>query len=211
MPDTSAADRVGLTARNAVYVAFLGSGFSFASWASRIPQIRDALAASPSQLGLILLSVAAGAIIAMPLAGIVVNRIGAARCTAIMAVLLCIGLVVLAFGYRVGVPPVVAGLFLIGFGNGTWDVAMNVEGAAVEQRLGRAIMPKFHAGFSVGTVAGALGGAGMVALDLPVTVHLLVVAAMAGAVVPASVLRGFLPRTAEKTPKPRLRSIGRTR
>ena len=35
---------------------------------------------------------------------------------------------------------------------------MNVEGAAVEQRLGRAIMPKFHAGFSVGTVAGAWAG-----------------------------------------------------
>ena len=70
----------------------------------------------------------------------------------------------------------VAGLFLIGFGNGTWDVAMNVQGAAVEQRLGRAIMPRFHAGFSIGTVAGRLGGAGMVALDLPVTVHLLVVA-----------------------------------
>jgi MFS family permease len=177
-------------------VAFVGSGFSFASWASRIPQIRDALAASPSQLGLILLSVAAGSIIAMPLAGMVVNRIGAARCTAIMAGLLCIGLVVLALGYRVGVAPVVVGLFLIGFGNGTWDVAMNVEGAAVEQRLGRAIMPKFHAGFSIGTVAGALGGAGMVALDLPVTIHLLIVAVITGATVPASVLRGFLPRTA---------------
>ena len=92
----------------------------------------------------------------------------------------------LAFGYRIGVPPVVIGLFLIGFGNGTWDVAMNVEGAAVEQRLGRAIMPRFHAGFSVGTVAGALGGAGMVALDLPVTAHLLVVAVIVAAIVPAS-------------------------
>ena len=35
-----------------------------------------------------------------------------------------------------GVPPVVVGLFLVGFGNGTWDVAMNVEGAAVEQQPG---------------------------------------------------------------------------
>ena len=198
MTDTFTADPVGIAARNAVYVAFVGSGFSFASWASRIPQIRDALSASPSQLGLILLAVAAGSIIAMPLAGMVVNRIGAARCTAIMAGLLCVGLVVLALGYQVGVTPVVVGLFLIGFGNGTWDVAMNVEGAAVEQRLGKAIMPKFHAGFSVGTVAGALGGAGMVALDLPVTVHLLVVAAIAAAIVPASALRGFLPRTAEE-------------
>ena len=59
-------------------------------------------------------------------------------------------------GYRHGVVPVVIGLFLVGFSNGIWDVAMNVEGAAVEQRLGRSIMSRFHAGWSLGTVAGAL-------------------------------------------------------
>ena len=61
-------------------------------------------------------------------------------------------------------------------GNGTWDDAMNVEGTFVEQCLGRAIMPRFHAGFSVGTVAGALVGAAMVALGVSVTTHLLAVA-----------------------------------
>ena len=55
---------------------------------------------------------------------------------------------------------------------------MNVEGSAVEQRLGRAIMPRFHAGFSVGTVAGALLGAAMVALGVSATVHLLAVAVL---------------------------------
>ena len=94
----------------------------------------------------------------MPLAGLVVNRFGPARTVAVLATVLSVGLVVLALGTPVGVLPVVVGLFLIGYGNGTWDVAMNVEGAAVEQRLGRTIMPRFHAGFSVGTVAGALGG-----------------------------------------------------
>ncbi len=188
-----------LRAQRAVYVAFIGSGFGFASWASRIPQIRDALQATPSQLGMILLAVAVGSLIAMPLAGIVVTRIGAARATAIMAGVLSVGLVTVAIGYQVGVVPVVLGLFLIGFGNGTWDVAMNVEGAAVEQRLERAIMPRFHAGFSVGTVAGALGGAAMVALDVPVTAHLIVVAVIAAAIVPASSLRGFLARSVERS------------
>ena len=56
-------------AQRAVYIAFIGSGFGFASWASRIPQLRDALQATPSELGVILLAVAAGAVIAMPLAG----------------------------------------------------------------------------------------------------------------------------------------------
>jgi MFS family permease len=184
-------------AQRAVYVAFIGSGFGFASWASRIPQIRDALQATPSELGLILLAIAAGAVIAMPLAGLVVNRFGPARTVAALATVLSVGMVVLALGTPVGALPVVVGLFLIGYGNGTWDVAMNVEGAAVEQRLGRTLMPRFHAGFSVGTVLGALGGAACVALDVSVTAHLLAVAVINVAVVPATALRGFLPREAE--------------
>ena len=181
-------------AKFAVFAAFVGSGFGFASWASRIPQIRDSVQATPSELGLILLSIAAGAVIAMPLAGLVVNRFGPARTVAVLSTLLSVGLVVLALGTPVGVLPVVLGLFLIGYGNGTWDVAMNVEGAAVEQRLGRTIMPRFHAGFSVGTVAGALGGAACVALDISVTAHLLAVAVVNVAIVPGAALRGFLPR-----------------
>ena len=184
-------------AQRAVYVAFIGSGFGFASWASRITQIRDALEATPSELGLVLLAMALGAIVAMPLAGMVVNRFGPARTVATLASLLSLGLIVLALGYEVGMAPAAIGLFLIGYGTGTWDVAMNVEGAAVEQATGRTIMPRFHAGFSIGTVVGALGGAGCVALDIPVTAHLLVVATVNLAVVPISALRGFLPRTAE--------------
>lgn len=179
------------TAQRAVYVAFIGSGFAFASWASRIPTVRDELGATPGELGLILLAVAAGSLIALPLAGLVVTRLGAARTIIIMAIVLALGLATVAIGYRSGVAPVVVGLFLIGFGNGTWDVAMNVQGAEVEQRLGRAVMPKFHAGFSVGTVLGALGGSAMVALQVPLIVHLLGVAALVGVVVPLAV-RGFL-------------------
>ncbi len=188
-------DATALRAQRAVYVAFTGSGFAFASWAARIPQIRDALRATPSELGLVLLAVAAGAILALPLAGLVVNRFGPARTVAVLAGVLSVGLVVLALGYPLGAGPVAVGLFLIGYGNGTWDVAMNVEGAAVEQEIGRTIMPRFHAGFSVGTVAGALGGAACVAFDVSVTAHLLAVAAVNAAAVPALVLRGFLPRT----------------
>jgi MFS family permease len=181
-----------LAAQRATYVAFIGSGFGFASWASRIPQVRDSLHASPSTLGLVLLAVALGSLIALPLAGVVVTRLGTARTITIMAVCLAVGLTVVALGYTTGILPVVVGLFLIGFGNGTWDVAMNVEGAAVEQHLGKAIMPRFHAGFSVGTVAGALGGAAMVALHVPVTAHLIAAALVVGVTVPLWTRR-FLP------------------
>ncbi len=175
----------------AVYAVFILSGFAFASWASRIPQVRDNLALSQSRLGLVLLAMAIGSVVALPLAGLVVARLGTARTIAVMAGISAVGLAAVALGSRGEVLAVVAGLVVLGLGVGTWDVAMNVEGSVVERELGRAIMPRFHAGFSVGTVAGALVGAALVALGVSVMAHLLVVAgavAIAGSVS----VRGFL-------------------
>ena len=159
-------------ATTATYAAFIGSGFAFASWASRIPQVRDSLGLDAGALGLVLLAIAAGSLLALPLSGPVVTRIGSSRTVMAMAVLLGLGLTVAALGSLAGVVPVVIGLFLLGFANGAWDVAMNVQGTVVERRLGRSIMSRFHAGFSLGTVAGALAGAAMVALRVPVAAHL---------------------------------------
>jgi MFS family permease len=180
------------SARNAVYVVFTAAGFAFASWAARIPQVRDQLRVTPGVLGLILLSIAIGSTIAMPLSGLVITRIGERRTVQVMSLISASGLATVAVGYQHGIPLVVAGLFLFGFGMGNWDVAMNVQAAAVEQALGRSIMPKFHAGWSIGTVAGAGLGAIMVVAGVPVSVHLLAVAAAVAVAVPAATRR-FLP------------------
>ena len=170
-------------ATRATYAAFVGMGFAVASWASRIPQVRQQLNLNSSELGLVLLAVAAGSVIALPLSGPVVTRFGARAVVARMATVAGAGLVMIAFGCRIGVAPVVVGLFTLGVGTGSWDVAMNVHGAAVERHRARAIMPRFHAGFSIGTVVGALGGAAMVALGVSVTAHLAIVGlAVAGGV-----------------------------
>jgi predicted MFS family arabinose efflux permease len=187
------ARRVQLGAR-ATHAAFIGAGFAFASWASRIPQVRDRLHLSPAGLGLVLLATAAGSLVALPLTGIMVNRFSSRRTVQGMSILLSIALAIVAIGVTAGVGPVVVGLFCLGFGNGAWDVAMNVQGATVERQLGRAIMPRFHAGFSVGTVIGALVGAAMISLHVSVTLHLLLAAAIVVAVVPVAVRR-FLPDT----------------
>jgi predicted MFS family arabinose efflux permease len=131
-------------------------------------------------------------VLALPSSGAVVHRIGSRRTVTLMALLLGVGLAGVAFGYRIGVAPVVVGLFVLGFANGAWDVAMNVQGAVAERLSGRSIMARFHAGFSVGTVAGALIGAGMVAASIDVTVHLTAVAVVSAVAVPLAVRR-FLP------------------
>lgn len=177
-------------------VIFTGFGFMAASWGSRIPDIRAALHVSPGVLGLILLFGAVGAGISVPLAGIAIDRFGDARVVTAAAIVAATGLGVAAVGYRHSIPAVAAGLFGFGAGGGVGDVAMNIQGTAVERGLDRAILPKFHAGWSVGTVAGAGLGTIMVAWHVPVTAHLLAVAVAAG-VTMAVATRGFLPTSAQ--------------
>ena len=179
-------------ATRATYLAFSGSGFALASWAARIPQVRDGLGLSPSRLGLVLLAIAGGSIVSLVLAGQIVTRFGSRRTVAAMAGLLGVALTALAIGYQVGVAPVVVALTFFGFANGAWDVAMNVQGTVVERRLGRSIMPRFHAGYSIGTVGGAVAGAGIVALHVPVTAHLIASALLVATVV-ISAVRRFVP------------------
>jgi MFS family permease len=178
-------------ATRAVFIAFAGAGFAFASWASRIPQVRAELRVTPGELGLILLCGAVGSGTATPLSGLVVGRLGEARAVMVMSLIAAAGLSTIAVGYS-HVVTVATGLFFFGFGSGAWDVAMNVQGAAVERRLDRTIMSRFHASWSLGTVAGAGAGAAMVALRVPVTAHLLTVALIVAIAVPLATRR-FLP------------------
>lgn len=177
-------------------MTFTGFGFATASWAARIPDVRAALHVNPGVLGLILLFGAAGSGVSVPLAGIVIARFGEARVVAVAAIVAATGLGVAAVGYQHGIPPVAAGLFGFGAGAGAGDVAMNIEGTAVERGLGRAILPKFHAGWSIGTVAGAALGTVMVAWHVSVTAHLLAVGVAVGVTL-AAVTRDFLPRSAQ--------------
>jgi len=170
--------RADVHARTAIYVIFGLAGLAFANWVSRVPAVRDALHLSPGQVGLLLLSVSAGSLIAMPLAGMIVNRIGPARTITASAVLACAGLVTVGFGAGSlrAVPVAALGMLMFGIGNSVWDVAMNIAGADVERRLNRSIMPRFHAAFSLGTVTGAGLGALASAQHMPLNVHLSIIA-----------------------------------
>lgn len=157
-------------ARNAVAIVFGLVGLAMATWLSRIPQVRDNLEVTAGELGRVLLTMAVGSVLALPTSPAVVNRIGTSRAVAGGALVAGIGMALAGVGAGplASVPPVAAGLFALGYGFALWDVSMNVEGAAVERRLGRSIMPRLHAGFSLGTVVGAGLGAVAAAAHLPV-------------------------------------------
>ena len=176
-----------------MFAVFGLNGFNFANWASRIPALRDDLSLTAAEVGLLLLVGSMGSILALPFVGLVVQRLGAGRTVAAFAVTNTVGLLVAAAGIVTGHLFVVGiGLMAFGVGTGTWDAAMNIEGAAVEQRLGKAIMPRFHAAFSFGTMAGAGAGAAAAHAHLSVFSHLAIALSLSLAGVLWSV-RAFLP------------------
>ncbi|GAA1392972.1 MFS transporter [Luteococcus peritonei] len=163
-------------ARNATLLVFAVNGMNFASWASRIPEVKQALDLSAGELGTVLLAVSAGSLLGLPLSGRIAQRFGVARAMLGGIVVACSGVLLAAAGIDAFTSRwmLMAGLFLTGLGMGVWDVSMNLEGTAVEQGLRRAIMPWFHAAFSGGTVLAALLGVGVIALGVPIWAHLAV-------------------------------------
>ncbi len=171
----------------ATRLAFFGAGFTMAAWAPLIPFAKARLGASDAELGLLLLCLGIGSIIAMPITGYVSAQKGARG----MVLLGGVGLVVLLPAMMLAQSGLVLGalLFLFGASLGTIDVAMNVHGAEVERRAARPMMSGFHAMWSVGGIAGA--GSMTAALTLGLTPF---VAALMGALVAAMALLFAAPR-----------------
>ncbi|MEM1130937.1 MAG: MFS transporter [Pseudomonadota bacterium] len=153
----------------AVAAIFALNGGLFGIWASRIPAVADRHALDPAALGLLLLLLAAGAIIAFPLAGRAADRFGAARVTLWLIVVYTFALLLIALAPTI--TAVALALMLFGAMHGGSDVTMNAWGAEVERHLGRPVMSSFHAMWSLGAGLGAGTGFLAVTAGLGITAH----------------------------------------
>jgi predicted MFS family arabinose efflux permease len=141
----------------ATALVFAVNGFLLAAWVARLPATRDRLGASVAELGLVLLAPGFGSLLSMPFSGRLCRRFGSRTVVAVTTVAASAALALLAVVPTLAVLAVT--LFAWGSFYGSWDVAMNVHGSAVEQRAGREWMPRYHACWSVGGIAGAGLGA----------------------------------------------------
>jgi fucose permease len=162
-----------MSSRNSVGLSFALNGLLFATLVSRFPDVREDLDLTNSALGLLLISSSIGSVLALPFSGKVIERIAPAATVRAGGLGVLGGLLVAALGATVLEQPLLTavGLFVYGVGTSLWDVAMNVEGAEVERRLGRTVMPRFHAAWSLGSIAGSGVGIVMAALHVPVLLH----------------------------------------
>ncbi len=177
-------------AAQATALVFSLSGFLMAGWLSRLPATRNRLGADSASLGLALLMTGVGSLTLMPFAGKLCARWGSRRVVLATALPSCVVLALLA--YVPNVPTMGAGLFFLGAGYGSWDVAMNVQGSFGDRAAHRDLMPRYHACWSVGAIVGAGTGALAAKAGLGLGAHfaLVDVVVLAGV---ALALPAFLP------------------
>jgi MFS family permease len=161
-PTTIEKDAPGLVrARIGVTAIFFALGFAIGAWAVAIPLVKALFGLSDATLSLVLFAAGAGAIAAMPVAGLLPSRMGGTgpilRVTGPILAALLAALPLTHF-LSTGIAPLAICAFLFGVFNILVDVPMNAHASVVEGRWGRPIMSSFHAAWSGGGLVGAAFG-----------------------------------------------------
>lgn len=144
-----------IRAKRATQLIFLVCGLGIASWAPMVPLAKDRLLLNEANLGMLLLFLGVGAILMMPISGLLIRKIGSRKVIAVSVVLSAFilpWLLVISNVYVMGLF-----LFAFGCGIGTVDVAMNTHGVQVQNLYDKPIMSSLHGLFSVGGLFGSLG------------------------------------------------------
>nr|WP_199158234.1 MFS transporter [Pedobacter sp. ASV2] len=162
--------------RLAVSLFYFGQGIAFASWASRIPDIKHSLNLSDGALGSILLALPLGQLVTMPISGSLVTKFGSKRILTITAPLYVLALSNL--GLATAPWHLAAFLFIFGVVGNMCNIAVNTQGAEAEKLFGRPIMTSFHGAWSIAGFSGALLGLLMVNLHIIPYYHFWVIAVL---------------------------------
>ena len=148
---------IAARARIGLLATFFFMGVVSMAWVARIPEIRDANGLNNGQLGLILIASTVGAIIGAQLAGRLVHSYGTKAVIRIAIIIMPIGLILM--GFSTSPITLIFGLFIMGLGYSSMDIASNTQAVVIEKLLGRRVMSTFHALWSSGAFATTvLGG-----------------------------------------------------
>lgn len=162
--------------RWAVSMFYFAMGLCFASWASRIPDIKTVLQLSEGALGTILFSVPLGQLIIMPFSGKMVTRFGSHKMVLFSVFFYAFSLIIL--GLAKDAWQLSGGLILFGIAGNLANISVNTQGVYTEVLFKKTMMSSFHGMWSFAGFTGALIGLGMLALQLSPLSHFLIVAAV---------------------------------
>lgn len=182
-------------ARKASLLIFLVCGIGLSSWAPMVPVAKINLGLDDAALGLVLLSLGAGAILIMPFTGMFINKYGSRKITLIAATV--ISLILPALLLTSSSIQLAIALFIFGAAIGSIDVAMNSHAVIVQDRYGRHIMSSFHGMFSLGGLIGSIGLGFLIKLGLSPTIAAVSISGMLF-IIAASQYKNLLPHSEEE-------------
>jgi MFS family permease len=156
--------RPGRPEQMSTRLAFFIAGFGIAAWAPLVPYAKARAGLDEGTLGLLLLSLGVGSILAMPIAGALASRYGCRRVLTAGTLMICLALPLLATVSSIAL--LIATLFLFGAGLGTVDSTTNLQAVIVERASGKTMMSGFHGMFSLGGIVGAAGVSALLGLGL---------------------------------------------
>ena len=158
--------------RLATSLFFFGMGFCFATWASRIPDIKSMLQLSEAGLGTLLFALPLGQLIGMPVSGKIVIKYGSRKISIIGILLYAFSLTLLGLAsikWELAI-----GLFLFGFFGNFCNIAVNTQGVYTQQLFDKPIIGSFHGSWSLAGFCGALLSLLMLMLKLSPFQHFLI-------------------------------------
>lgn len=129
------------------------SGLVFASWASRIPDVKNNLGMNDAVLGGVLFFIPMGQMSAMALSGWLVSKYGSKR--AMLCASIFYPTVLMFLGLSSSVWALSACLFMFGMAANLFNISVNTQAVGVERLYGTSIMASFHGLWSL---AGFIGG-----------------------------------------------------
>lgn len=168
----------GLREQWSTRAVFLVAGLAMAAWAPLVPFAKARVGVEDGALGLLLLCLGLGSIVAMPITGVLASRFGCRAVIVGSAVAVAIVVPFLALADSVAGLAITLALF--GASIGTLDVAINIQAVMVEKDSGRNMMSGFHGLFSLGGIVGAGGvslllGMGVAPLIATIAISVLLV------------------------------------
>ncbi len=167
--------------RIATSVFFFIAGLTFATWASRIPDIQVRLHLSDAGLGAVLFALPVGLMTSLPLSGWLVGRYGSRQLVIAGSLLYPLTLILLAIAGST--LQLTLGLFLFGLFANLINIAMNTQAVNVESLYGKSIMASFHGLWSIAGFSGALIGTFFVSAGFSPLIHFGIVSGLAGLLV----------------------------
>jgi MFS family permease len=153
------------------------SGFSFSTWASRIPTIKAAFNFNEAELGTILFALPIGSLMGLPISGWLVSKFNSRIPLAVGYGLNTISLTLI--GFATNTVSLVAAVILFAFTTRIFNISVNTQAITLQKQYDRKIIGSFHGFWSTGGIAGIAFSTFMLALNISLQTHFIIVGAVA--------------------------------